>query len=646
MATNWSEIKPEKKDSKGKIYYRSKANMVFMDENENTTLDTKIQEIRRDIDKVSDKTDSVTTMVTGSTFNSAGVNMRPDVNETWYRLGHIDGVAGMYGEFIVTHNWSRTAPIFCKFIVGGYNSNEGYNIKQIFITYPNPTSSTRNSATITKARVIYIPAGTVASVYVDICIEGGSYANINTWSYKINNFDFSMNKWVDDKFLKGATIPTNSYKAKECTFDYLPNNKTYFTVNGGAISNIDTVNNNFGTGYVNKSSSSGTFPNSTEKYEGGSILTLPMTSYNMVGMEHEKNNLQILFTGRMNIYFRKNVLTSPFDTSPSIGTWKKILTEDDLQNDILTKSNFTEWFRDDLFNYGQAAAFWVDDNMPITYMNFMVGNDWYSKPELFLYRSNASLKNTGNQEYVHGIGIDCPDSSNNNHDAYCDYYYDSSRETYVYGTHPIRKPTGIYNKYNGTHSIYNSKTSERENIIDYTSYIILSCGVSEAYRSTPNNGWNQIRLAPSCIANNGLPIGYGNNTWDIYLPIGSIGTLQVNSSDKRLKDDIKDTKVKALPLVNSIKFREFNWNNKPINNHQDIGMIADELEELDPHLVLENTGGETTEGKINPKCVDTFYLMGYYGKAIQELSQTVESQKKEIEELKDMVKDLLAKHTQ
>lgn len=135
------------------------------------------------------------------------------------------------------------------------------------------------------------------------------------------------------------------------------------------------------------------------------------------------------------------------------------------------------------------------------------------------------------------------------------------------------------------------------------------------------------------------PSQSGNNV--IYLP--NSGTIATTSSDVRLKENIKDTDVNnALNIVNSIKFRQFDW--KETGQHQNIGFIVDELEEIDPHLKLAGTGGYVKDGltdkekqnieNMNVKCVDTFYLMGYYGKAIQELYAIIQEQQKELAELK------------
>ena len=109
------------------------------------------------------------------------------------------------------------------------------------------------------------------------------------------------------------------------------------------------------------------------------------------------------------------------------------------------------------------------------------------------------------------------------------------------------------------------------------------------------------------------------------------GTLALASSDIRLKDNVNDSVVNAIDLIKKIKVRQFDWNNNNqngylMNTHQDIGFIADELEELDGRLSIG--GGVDVDGEMNIKTVDTFYLLGYVVKAIQELSE-------QIQELKD-----------
>lgn len=96
------------------------------------------------------------------------------------------------------------------------------------------------------------------------------------------------------------------------------------------------------------------------------------------------------------------------------------------------------------------------------------------------------------------------------------------------------------------------------------------------------------------------------------------GVFTGSSSDIRLKKNIKKCTVSALPIINSIHMHEFDWKD---GRHQFIGVVADELEELDPKLAVG--GGYSDDGAMNIKSVDTFYLVGYLLKAIQELSAEV-----------------------
>lgn len=111
------------------------------------------------------------------------------------------------------------------------------------------------------------------------------------------------------------------------------------------------------------------------------------------------------------------------------------------------------------------------------------------------------------------------------------------------------------------------------------------------------------------------------------------GRLQVTgTSDIRLKENVKDTNINnALDIINQIKMRQFDWKNT--DEHQDIGFIADELEEFDKNFVDKGTGGLDKFGEINPKSVNTFYLLGYVVKALQELSAENKNLKEQIEVL-------------
>ena len=100
------------------------------------------------------------------------------------------------------------------------------------------------------------------------------------------------------------------------------------------------------------------------------------------------------------------------------------------------------------------------------------------------------------------------------------------------------------------------------------------------------------------------------------------------TSDIRLKKNIKNSKIKALEAVELMQIRQFDWKN---GWHQDIGFVADELEEIDPNLTLG--GGYDENGEMDIKQINAPYLLNYAIKAIQELSAVVKEQGDKIREL-------------
>ena len=136
------------------------------------------------------------------------------------------------------------------------------------------------------------------------------------------------------------------------------------------------------------------------------------------------------------------------------------------------------------------------------------------------------------------------------------------------------------------------------------------------------------------------------NNCTVFLPRTGSGTLQITSSDARLKTNINDTEVDdAISFINKIHLHSFDW--KTDDTHQPIGFIADELEELDERLSVGGNSDELDENglPIDPKCVNTFYLQGYEVKAIQELSSKVDTLEKENNKLKDIINQLFEKVT-
>lgn len=84
-----------------------------------------------------------------------------------------------------------------------------------------------------------------------------------------------------------------------------------------------------------------------------------------------------------------------------------------------------------------------------------------------------------------------------------------------------------------------------------------------------------------------------------------------NSSDVRLKTNIKETKIHGLDVVNKIDLKEFDWIQS--QEHQHIGIIAQQLLSFAPELVSEAEDGHLT--------LTSDKLVYYCIKAIQELCE-------------------------
>lgn len=108
-------------------------------------------------------------------------------------------------------------------------------------------------------------------------------------------------------------------------------------------------------------------------------------------------------------------------------------------------------------------------------------------------------------------------------------------------------------------------------------------------------------------------------------------------SDIRLKENIEASETNALETVNQMKVRQFDWKERMGGWHQNIGFVADELEEIDPNLALG--GGYDENGEMDVKQINSPYLLNYAIKAIQELSAKVDEQEKRIKELERRLQD-------
>ena len=100
----------------------------------------------------------------------------------------------------------------------------------------------------------------------------------------------------------------------------------------------------------------------------------------------------------------------------------------------------------------------------------------------------------------------------------------------------------------------------------------------------------------------------------------AINNATINSSsDIRMKTNIADTDVNAIDILNKVEMKSFDW--RTDNKHEDIGIIAQQLQEVLPDLVYEDE--LTTKLSIQP-----IKFIPYLIKAIQELSAKIDKNTK------------------
>ena len=121
-----------------------------------------------------------------------------------------------------------------------------------------------------------------------------------------------------------------------------------------------------------------------------------------------------------------------------------------------------------------------------------------------------------------------------------------------------------------------------------------------------------------------VSLSFGGSGNDIYYSYNSTAyslwsVVNQHFSDRRLKENIVNCKHKALDYIHQFQFKEYDWKkqeDRPQQAHTKIGLIAQEVQEVDPTLVYEN--GNTLN-------LDNLRLTNIALKAIQELA--LENQK-------------------
>ena len=116
-----------------------------------------------------------------------------------------------------------------------------------------------------------------------------------------------------------------------------------------------------------------------------------------------------------------------------------------------------------------------------------------------------------------------------------------------------------------------------------------------------------------------VSLSFGGSGNDIYYSYNGTAyslwsVVNQHFSDRRLKENIVDCKHKALDYIQQFQFKEYDWKkqeDRPRQAHTKIGLIAQEVQGVDPTLVYEN--GNTLN-------LDNLRLTNIALKAIQELA--------------------------
>ncbi|VSL53715.1 PblB [Streptococcus pneumoniae] len=153
--------------------------------------------------------------------------------------------------------------------------------------------------------------------------------------------------------------------------------------------------------------------------------------------------------------------------------------------------------------------------------------------------------------------------------------------------------------------------SSRANFYGNTTFSrspVFSNGIELGSKDVLGDGWN--------------PKGGRNAVvWWNQVGSGSLKYWMEQKSDRRLKENITDTAVKALDKINRLRMVAFDFiENK---KHEEIGLIAQEAETIVPRIVSRDP--ENPDGYLH---IDYTALVPYLIKAIQELNQKIEKMEK------------------
>ena len=160
-------------------------------------------------------------------------------------------------------------------------------------------------------------------------------------------------------------------------------------------------------------------------------------------------------------------------------------------------------------------------------------------------------------------------------------------------------------------------------------------GTVDFSETSAANFYGMTKFQKSPVFVNGIDLGdadiYGNGSnpkggrnavvWWNQVGSGSVKYWGDVSSDRRLKENITDTAVKALDKINRLNLVAFDFIES--KKHEEIGLIAQEAETILPEVISRDP--ENPDGYLH---IDYIAFVPYLLKAIQELDQKIKEMEK------------------
>jgi len=458
------------------------------------------------------------------------------------------------------------------------------------------------------------------SINASNIIINSSIIPYNTINNNINNYSLSN---VIYNLAYNFAIPLKKYPPK-CFDNYV--NTQYITgTYSNHIGSIILTNTNklygapmYGNGTYNITYSSHGLD--TTKYLNLRTIINTLTSFGSTDTTELTNSNLPLFNSNIDSYNNIGIYTGTnFINSSYLGGWIKIQFPDPIvlrKFSFLTYSilnNKTAFYDNYKYLPGSWKCYGSMDN--ITYTEIPQANSPYRiTPNDYIknvYSYNHYLANTFNTAYTYIVWVINALSGTSISDVYT-----------IRALFEIEICADSINNIEGALIISNNNL----NIPSFNTIyggdgdkIILKTGIkSTTYPYSIGLNTNTMWFS---VPINGTYLWYSNLTSNMFLD--NTGTLNIfndvigfnNASDSNLKTNIKPFDFNCIDLINKIKPVEFTWKDiakVPENkkNTTDFGFIAQEIEELLPHIV-----NETTEYKI----IKYEKIIPYLVKAIQEL---------------------------